>query len=62
MGAARVQHQAHSVGEGVDVLEVPIIGCPVTTMEVSKKRGNKGNVQEYISNEKTRENMCMNYI
>jgi len=33
------------VEEGVDVLEVPIKGHPVTTEEVSVKWGIKGNVQ-----------------
>jgi len=32
------------VGEGVDVLEVPIKGCPITTMKVSVKWGNKENM------------------
>jgi len=32
-----------TVREGVEVLEVPIKGCPVTTMEVSVKWGDNGN-------------------
>ena len=52
--------QQTSVGEGVEVLEVPIKGCPVTTMEVSVKWGNKGNAQEYVSNEKTCKYVCTN--
>jgi len=48
------------VEEGVDVLEVPIIGRPVTTEEVSEKWRNKGNTQKYISNEKTHKDMCTN--
>jgi len=49
-----------SVKEGVDVLEVPIKGHPVTTEEVSVKWGNKGNTQKYISNEKTCKDVCTN--
>ena len=49
-----------AVEEGVEVLEVPIIGCPVTTMEVSVKWRNKGNTQKSVSNGKTREYACTN--
>jgi len=42
------------VEEGVEVLEVPIKGRPVTTMEVSVKRRINRNAQKYVSNEKTR--------
>jgi len=52
----------HTVGEGVDVLEVPIIGHPVTTEEVSVKQKINRNTQKYVSNEKTHEDMCMNNI
>jgi len=48
------------VEEGVDVLEVPNLGRPVTTMEVSVKWRIKGNAQKYVSNEKTREYACTN--
>ena len=41
------------VEEGVDVLKVPIKGHPVTTMEVSVKRGINRNAQKYVSSEKT---------
>jgi len=50
------------VKERVDVLEVPIIGHPVTTMEVSEKWGINRNAQKYVSNEKTREYACTNNI
>jgi len=49
-----------AVEEGVDVLEVPIEGRPVTTEEVSVKRGINRNTQKYVSNEKTCEYACMN--
>ena len=48
------------VEEGVDVLEVPIQGHPVTTMEVSVKWGNKGNTQKSVCNGKMREYACTN--
>jgi len=32
--------------EGVDVLEVPVKGCPVTTEEVSMKWRNNRNTQK----------------
>jgi len=48
------------VGEGVDVLEVPIIGHPVTTMEVSVKWGDNRNAEKYVSNEKTHKDACTN--
>ena len=37
-----------AVEEGVDVLEVPIKGRPVTTMEVSVKRRINGNTQKSV--------------
>ena len=43
-----------------DVLEVPIIGRPVTTEEVSMKWGDNRNAQKYVTNEKMREYVCMN--
>ena len=53
-------NEAQIVEEGVDVLEVPIIGHPVTTMEVSVKWGDNRNAQKYVSNEKMHEYACMN--
>jgi len=61
-GPGPVKFAQTSVEEGVEVLEVPIKGCPVTTMKVSVKQRINGNTQKSISNEKTCKDMCTNSI
>jgi len=54
--AILARHSGSSVEEGVEVLEVPKIGCPITTDEVSVQTGDRGKCY-IVSNKETREYM-----